>query len=96
MIPASAVTFIVLEKEKGLKHQQLISGMSLSAYWLTNLFFDLTRAYIISGSTIGLIVIFGLEKLANSDVYMVILLYPLAIIPFTYVSSALFTSSSAA
>jgi ABC-type multidrug transport system fused ATPase/permease subunit len=96
MIPASAVTFIVHEKEKGLKHQQLISGMSLSAYWLTNLFFDLTRAYVISGSTILLIILFGLEKLANSDVYLVILLYPLAIIPFTYVSSVLFTSSSAA
>ena len=70
--------------------------MSLGTYWLTNLFFDLTRAYVISGSTILLIIMFGLEKLSNTDVYMVILLYPLAIIPFTYVSSVLFTSSSAA
>lgn len=36
-IPASIVTYITKERETQVKHQQIISGMSISAYWLSNL-----------------------------------------------------------
>lgn len=35
--------------------------MSTSAYWFTNLMFDLTKTMLISGATIGLIIVFELD-----------------------------------
>lgn len=32
-LPASYVIFVVKEREVKAKHQQIISGVSLSAYW---------------------------------------------------------------
>jgi len=61
MIPASVVSFIVNEKEKSLKHMQLVSGMSLSAYWISNIVFDIVKSIIPSAIVIGLIYAFELE-----------------------------------
>jgi ATP-binding cassette subfamily A (ABC1) protein 3 len=36
LVPAGIISFIVQEREESLKHQQLISGVSLVAYWLSN------------------------------------------------------------
>jgi hypothetical protein len=55
-----------------LRHMQLISGMSLSAYWVTNFIFDLSRAFIVSGFTIGLIKAFSLSNLTNTDVWLLL------------------------
>lgn len=45
-IPAYYVSFLVKEKEVGVKHQQLISGVSLSAYWTSTFLWDMIT-YII-------------------------------------------------
>jgi len=45
-IPASLVTFIVKERELTSKHQQMVSGVSVTAYWTSNYFFDIVK-YII-------------------------------------------------
>ena len=34
-IPGSFVTFVVKEREVHAKHQQIISGVGLTAYWLS-------------------------------------------------------------
>jgi len=39
-IPALITQFLVMEREKNIKHQQIISGVSLSAYWLANICMD--------------------------------------------------------
>ncbi|WP_369124542.1 ABC transporter permease, partial [Salmonella enterica] len=39
-IPASYASFIVKEREVSAKHQQLISGVSIFAYWIANFAFD--------------------------------------------------------
>jgi ATP-binding cassette subfamily A (ABC1) protein 3 len=54
LIPAAIISFIVNEREKNLKHMQLISGMNLSAYWISNMFFDIVKGVIPSGIVIGL------------------------------------------
>ena len=61
LIPASIVSFIVNEREKHLKHMQLISGLDLSAYWISNLAFDLFKAIIPCAIVIGLMYAFGLD-----------------------------------
>lgn len=61
LIPAVVVSFILNEREKNLKHMQVISGMSLTAYWISNLVFDILKALIPSCIVIGLMYAFGLN-----------------------------------
>ena len=93
LIPASMVSYIVSERTKNLKHMQLLSGMSLTAYWASNMIFDILKAMIPSGIVIGLLSAFDFFY---DDVWRVFLLYPLGIVPFTYVSSFVFQSDTVA
>lgn len=61
LVPATVVSFILNEREKNLKHMQVISGMSLTAYWVSNLIFDIFKGLIPSGIVIGLIYAFDLN-----------------------------------
>jgi len=40
-IPASIAVFVVREREISAKHQQILAGTSLVAYWVANFFFDI-------------------------------------------------------
>ena len=60
LIPAAVVSFILNERDKNLKHMQIISGMSLSAYWISNMIFDIIKGIIPSGIVIGLMYAFSL------------------------------------
>jgi ATP-binding cassette subfamily A (ABC1) protein 3 len=42
-IPASLITFTVKEREDQVKHQHLVSGVSLFSYWLSNYFMDFAK-----------------------------------------------------
>lgn len=39
-VPAYIVLFLVKEREVGMKHQQIISGISIPAYWLSEFLWD--------------------------------------------------------
>jgi ATP-binding cassette, subfamily A (ABC1), member 3 len=93
LIPASMISHIVSERVKNLKHMQLLSGMSLAAYWTSNMLFDILKALIPSGIVIGLLKAFDFFY---PDIWRVFLLYPVGIVPFTYVSSFLFSNDSVA
>jgi ATP-binding cassette subfamily A (ABC1) protein 3 len=88
LLPASIISFLCFERERGLKHLQLISGMSLSSYWTVNYAFDMLRAFILVAGSIGLIYQY---KLGIQDVWIALLAYPIAIVPHTYVASFFFT-----
>jgi hypothetical protein len=45
LIPASIVSRVIHEKEKGLYHMQLVSGVSRRAYWGSFFLFDLLQTY---------------------------------------------------
>jgi ATP-binding cassette subfamily A (ABC1) protein 3 len=60
LIPAAIMSFIVSEREKNLRHMQLISGMNISSYWVSNMIFDILKAEIPMVAVICLIYIFGL------------------------------------
>jgi len=72
-----------------LKHQQLISGMSLPGYWASNIIFDIFMAYIPILLIILLVIVFNKTY---DGIWVLFLLFPPAIVPFTYVTSFLFTS----
>ena len=64
--------------------------MSLAGYWASNLIFDIMMAYI----PICLIILltFVFNNVSYQGIWVLFLLFPPAIVPFTYVTSFLFSS----
>lgn len=93
LIPCVMVSFILLEREQALKHIQLISGMNLPAYWLSNIVADIIKVYI---PIVLIIAISAAFSVNYTGVWVLLMLYPLAIVPFSYVTTFLFTSDTTA
>jgi len=93
IIPCVMVAFILKEREESLKHMQLISGMNLPAYWISNLAADMIKVYI---PMILIIFTYLAFSIKLPGVWVLFLIYPLAIVPFTYLTSFLFTTDSKA
>jgi len=93
LVPCAMVSYILKEREQQLKHMQLISGMSLFGYWAANLLADTLKAYV----PIGVILLFCyLMNVWYEGVWLLFVLYPLAVVPFSYVTSFLFSSDTVA
>lgn len=93
LIPTVIVSFILKEREDNLKHMQLISGMNKCGYWLSNMIADIFKAYL------PICCIIGLSKLFNTSyegVWVLFILFPPAIVLFSYVFTFLFTSETSA
>ena len=67
--------------------------MSLASYWLTNFIFDILKTMFLSLMTLLLLEIFNVNL---PDIWLIMLLYPFALIPFTYATSFLFSKESTA
>lgn len=91
LIPASIASVIVSERELGTKHNQVIKGINLSAYWIAFAIIDILRTYLPCYLTIYLINVFDLDL---KEVWRVLILLPWALIPFTYATSYLFHNES--
>lgn len=66
---------------------QVISGVSLPAYWISNMISDIVKTYV----PIIIIVILQYVFQVNYDgVWLLLMLFPVSIIPFTYITSFLF------
>jgi len=63
--------------------------MSLPGYWASNIIFDIFMAYIPILLIILLVIVFNKTY---DGIWVLFLLFPPAIVPFTYVTSFLFTS----
>jgi len=72
---------------------QMTSGVSLPAYWISNLMADITKTYFPIIVILLLTLIFDLKY---DGVWVLLILYPIAIVPFTYVTSFLFTGDTVA
>ena len=91
LIPASIISFIVSEREKNLKNMQIVSGMNLASYWVSNYIFDILKSEIPMIIAIGLTYAYSLNY---DDVWVLFLLFPIGVIPFTYATSFVFDSES--
>jgi ATP-binding cassette subfamily A (ABC1) protein 3 len=99
-IPASFGVFVVREREVKAKHQQIISGVSLSAYWTSTFVWD-TLSYLPTGLLVlGIIHAYGIEAYTMGDgagaVVAILLLFGPSVAAFTYWTSFVFTSHSTA
>jgi ATP-binding cassette subfamily A (ABC1) protein 3 len=87
MIPCVMVSFILIERSEGLKHMQLISGMNLLAYWISNLISDIVKVYI---PCILMILTSIAFKVNYPYIWLLFLLLPLALVPFSYLTTFMF------
>ena len=99
-IPASFAVFIVREREINAKHQQLISGVSMVAYWASTYLWDFVNYLPPCIMSIVLIVAFDVRDLIDDGalgaVIALFVLYGLSVAAFTYVLSYAFKSHSTA
>jgi len=93
MIITSVVSYLVVERTNGLKHLQVISGMQVKAYWMGNFIFDFFKLEITIIITI--ILFYGFD-LGYNAAWVTYLVLPFGILPFTYVTSFIFSADSAA
>jgi ATP-binding cassette subfamily A (ABC1) protein 3 len=93
LIPANFITIIIRERETNTKHLQIISGISLASYWISNFIFELLKYYFIGGINLLLI-------LAFNDfppwLWLVYLAYGFSMISFTYMFSIVFKTEAMA
>ncbi|KAL7995255.1 putative ABC transporter, AAA+ ATPase domain, ABC transporter A [Plasmopara halstedii] len=107
--PASIVGFLVNEKQANhnSKHQQLVSGVSLPAFWLANYIWDLITYIIPFIAALVLIQIFDISAFTGNNcvscsgetfpaIVFLFFLFGLAICPFTYCLSYLFKDHASA
>ena len=67
--------------------------MNLLAYWITNALFDLAK---LEFTAVVSIVLFSIFELDYSSAWLPFLLFPFAIVPFSYVISFAFSDESTA
>jgi len=87
------VSYLVVERIGGLKHLQEISGMKLKAYWVGNFIIDFFKIEFVICTTVACFKGFDMGMDTSWIVYM---LFPFGALPFTYITSFLFTADSAA
>ena len=97
-IPASLIVFIIKERELNAKHQQLISGVNIFAYWLTNFIVDYIKYLIPALATYILMFIFGLDFYLDDEKkgmsILLFLSFGISMIGFTYLLSFAFKTPS--
>ena len=88
LVPANIIGGILHERERNLKHLQVVSGLNLLAYHSVNLAFDIIKAECIVLVCCSTFFMFRL-----SDYYwslIVLAAWPLSVIPFTHATAFLF------
>lgn len=99
-IPASLIVLLVKERENNVKHQQIVSGVSLFAYWLSNLVVDWIKFFVPGTATILIFVLYDVDVYINKDGLLATILmfffFAPCLITFTYLFSFLFKSPSKA
>ncbi|KAL0281552.1 UNVERIFIED_CONTAM: hypothetical protein PYX00_002501 [Menopon gallinae] len=99
-IPAMFVIYIVEERMSGLKHLQIVSGISKSVYWIVALLWDM-MLYTLNVLTIVILFIsFDIQTYINEDGFSVFVsllyAYGFANITFVYAVSYMFITPSIA
>jgi len=100
-IPAGFAQYVVREKEMKIKYQQVVSGVNLNAYWLSSWLWDFLQ--FLCGPmalTLVLFAIFEVDILMKGQAglvtFLLLLMFGLAVVPFTYLVSFVFKNAAVA
>jgi len=100
-IPAGFAQYIVRERETKTKHQQVVSGVHLNGFWISSWIWDFLT-YMIGPYVFTVILLhaFDVKVMINGEagqaLWTILLLYGLAVVPFTYMTTFLFKSPTLA
>ena len=89
LIPATLIGQVMHERESGLKHMQVISGMNVATYWIINVTYDILKLEIPMILCCFLLWPFQLKEYMP-EAWPVFWCYPLGVVPFTHATSFLF------
>jgi ATP-binding cassette subfamily A (ABC1) protein 3 len=93
-IPASFAVFVVKEREVKAKHQQVISGVSIYAYWTSTYFWDIVSYLPTAGLVILVVYIYDVKAYTTGSsgaaFALLLLLYGPATAAITYLISFIF------
>jgi len=64
-IPSSLITYIVKERETKVKHQHMVSGVSLLSYWASNFTVDFVKHIVPSFFCMLMVLAFVIRKTTN-------------------------------
>lgn len=95
LIPATLIGQVMHERESGLKHMQVISGMNVAAYWIINVTYDILKLEIPMILCCFLLWPFQLKEYMP-EAWPVFWCYPLGVVPFTHATSFLFQKEGSA
>jgi ATP-binding cassette subfamily A (ABC1) protein 1 len=101
-VPATFITFVVREREVGAKHQQLVSGVGVLAYWLANYAFDAITYALPWALSLAIVNIFSVGTLTQREqdhaaaLVLNLLAFGPAACSFCYLISHFFASHSTA
>uniref|UniRef100_A0A7S1VG15 ABC transporter domain-containing protein n=1 Tax=Grammatophora oceanica TaxID=210454 RepID=A0A7S1VG15_9STRA len=103
-IPAAFAVFLVKERVSKSKHLQLVSGVNLSAYWLSSYLWDLGLWLALSVLIMLIFLMYGTSSAAVfvGDVesffctFLLTFGYGLSALPFAYLLSRMFNNHSSA
>ena len=90
LLPGLIVGGVMYEREKNLKHMQIISGMNLCSYWIVNLLFDILKMEI--PMVLCCVLLYYFEMKDYFSAMFVFVAYPIGVVPFTHATSFLFQS----
>ena len=86
---ASIISFIVKERVDRSKHQQIVSGMSITAYWTANWVYDFTLYFIVSAISIAIAKAMDITALVEGDAFaatwLIFIFFGMSYISFTYI-----------
>jgi ABC-type multidrug transport system ATPase subunit len=98
-IPASFVVYLVHEKATSGKHQQLLSGVKPTMYWVSSYFWDMTNFLVPILICAIIFAIFNVEAYAGDNlpaVTVLLLIYGSCMTPMMYCVEPLFSVPSTA
>ncbi|CAK9113314.1 ABC transporter A family member 1 (ABC transporter ABCA.1) (AtABCA1) (ABC one homolog protein 1) (AtAOH1) [Durusdinium trenchii] len=68
-IPASVGAFVVLERETGSKHLQVISGVNFVSYWFSTWIWDILNYLVAATLSVLLIALFQVDSLISAEIF---------------------------
>lgn len=100
-IPGAIIAYIVRERQDSVKHQHMISGVSLWAYWLSNFLWDIIKYSPVLILSAVFLKIFDVDAFVGTSeayltIWLLLLLFGFSMIMFSYSSSFFFQEYSSA
>merc|ERR1719483_313041 len=98
-VPSATLAAIVGERVTQVKHMQLMSGIKLWVYWISNYIWDVFTITLASGLCIFIACSFGTASMKDENILPAVvlcLLFAWSVTPFTYIFSRIFAGPATA